>query len=65
MLNKPNLKSPFFILLPDAANRAEEGLCTSCGNKIVENDFKDYLSRKEYSISGFCQKCQDKTFRRG
>ena len=31
-----------------------------CGGKATE--FRDGLSRKEYTISGFCQKCQDKIF---
>lgn len=31
-----------------------------CGGPAVE--FRDELSRREYSISGLCQKCQDKIF---
>ena len=31
-----------------------------CGGPATE--FKDELSRKEYSISGLCQKCQNKVF---
>lgn len=31
-----------------------------CGGPAVE--FRDDLSRKEYSISGLCQKCQDSIF---
>jgi len=31
-----------------------------CGGPVEE--FRDELSRKEYSISGFCQKCQDSIF---
>jgi len=31
-----------------------------CGEPITE--FRDALSEKEYSISGFCQKCQDAFF---
>jgi hypothetical protein len=34
--------------------------CVACGGPA--NDFKDALSKKEYGISGFCQKCQDKVF---
>ncbi len=39
-----------------------------CGKKVIPevgNDkgmFKDALSLKEYSISGFCQQCQDGIF---
>ena len=31
-----------------------------CGG-LVEN-FRDGLSKKEYTISGLCQECQDKVF---
>jgi len=35
--------------------------CVSCkGNAQV---FDDYLSRKEYSISGLCQTCQDEIWK--
>ena len=34
--------------------------CSWCGKPAEE--FKDALSQKEYTISGFCQVCQDKTF---
>ena len=36
--------------------------CTWCGGAAT--DFRDNLSRKEYTISGMCQACQDKTFGR-
>jgi hypothetical protein len=35
-------------------------LCVMCKGPAVE--FKDSLSRKEYGISGMCQKCQDAFF---
>ena len=31
-----------------------------CSNPV--EDFRDEQSRREYSISGMCQKCQDKVF---
>ena len=34
--------------------------CTCCGGPAHE--FRDALSRKEFSISGMCQKCQDSVF---
>jgi predicted Zn-dependent protease len=37
--------------------------CVACG--CVADKFRDPLSEKEYSISGFCQKCQDKIFGKG
>lgn len=36
----------------------ENDICLRCGESAVE--FKDSLSEKEYTISGFCQACQDK-----
>lgn len=41
----------------DAANRK---ICTWCKKPV--NFFRDVLSKREYEISGFCQKCQDETF---
>jgi len=35
-------------------------LCTFCRKPAV--DFKDELSKREYTISGLCQKCQNETF---
>ena len=35
-------------------------VCTMCQKPATE--FKDELSRKEYRISGMCQKCQDDIF---
>ena len=37
-------------------------ICSWCNAPVLR--FKDELSRKEYTISGFCQECQDKTFGR-
>jgi hypothetical protein len=36
--------------------------CAWCGDKVT--GFRDELSRREYRISGFCQRCQDATFGR-
>lgn len=40
----------------------EQKKCPFCKEDIDETKFKDELSRKEYKISGLCQKCQDKIF---
>lgn len=41
----------------------ERGECPFCGKKVDEaTEFVDELSRKEFKISGLCQKCQDETF---
>ena len=42
----------------------EQKICVSCHNKVKMEDFRDELSRKEYDISGLCNKCQDDTFGR-
>lgn len=42
--------------------RVEFTLCPFCQDAIKIEDFKDEISRKEYGISGLCQKCQDKMF---
>lgn len=38
----------------------EGNKCVFCGGDATH--FKDALSRREYAISGLCQKCQDQTF---
>ena len=35
-------------------------VCVSCNGPATE--FKDGLSRREYTISGLCQRCQDSVF---
>ena len=36
------------------------GLCPLCGGPPGE--FKDELSKREFAVSGICQKCQDEIF---
>jgi len=37
--------------------------CAICGNSVkIETDFKDALSKKEWTISHMCQDCQDGVF---
>lgn len=40
-----------------------DDVCLSC--KHPANEFRDEVSRKEFSITGMCQKCQDSVFRAG
>jgi ribosomal protein S18 len=42
--------------------KVENKICPFCGEVIVESEFKDTLSLKEYKISGLCQICQDRLF---
>ena len=44
--------------------RVTEGLCPFCGRLVKDEDFTDDRSRREFGISGICQKCQDRTFKR-
>lgn len=43
-------------------SRKDRKLCPFCGCDTTNMKFRDKLSEKEYTISGLCQKCQDKTF---
>lgn len=38
------------------------GVCPFCGHTISMTEFRDEVSRREYEISGLCQKCQDEVF---
>ena len=38
----------------------KQNICMTCDNTNVQ--FRDTISRKEYSISGMCQVCQDNTY---
>lgn len=62
ILTKPDLNKPAFKLWPHLAKLIAEDKCPQCKRDISENDFKDDLSRKEYSISGLCQTCQNFIF---
>lgn len=43
-------------------NAVKNKICPICLEKINYDDFKDTISKKEFGISGICQKCQDKIF---
>jgi hypothetical protein len=47
----------------DADGRPKPGPddCQTCGEK-APLVFKDYMSKKEFAISGMCQICQDQIF---
>jgi len=40
----------------------EAGKCPLCAKAIVMSEFEDALSRREFGISGICQKCQNDVF---
>lgn len=63
---KPSSKSPGMeqalidIFGIDRVAHIEADTCTMCENPATH--FDDDLSRKEYTISGLCQQCQDSIF---
>jgi C4-type Zn-finger protein len=61
-MNKEIMKAAGFGPEVEAVERGE---CPFCGKTIlVQVEFRNPLSKKEYGISGLCQTCQDKTFGR-
>lgn len=50
-------RKPVATLHPDAPAHMAEGICVTCGGN--SKHFTDYLSVKEWYISGMCQDCQD------
>lgn len=60
----PSQKAPELeIFLQRNFNRTtsiQSNTCVSCNGDA--STFKDQLSKKEYTISGLCQKCQDDIF---
>lgn len=44
----------------DRRESIRQGICTQCTKPA--DIFRDSLSRKEYTISGYCQQCQDIAF---
>jgi hypothetical protein len=44
----------------DRSESIQKSICVMCGKPAVE--FRDDLSKTEYSISGMCQTCQDGVF---
>ncbi len=50
-----------FKIINGMLKKRQEGKCPICGRK-GPFQFRDDLSRREYQISGMCQRCQDKAF---
>ena len=52
-----------FLFGVDRLKTISGGECISCeATGLIASSFSDDLSRKEYSISGMCQSCQDDLF---
>jgi len=58
-VNKKILRTAGFNEEIDAI---EHGFCPVCKYPISKDEFKDDISKKEYSISGLCQQCQNSIF---
>lgn len=58
-MNKDIMKQAGF---GEEVKNVEAGLCPFCKGKIDINEFRNDVSKKEYRISGLCQKCQDEMF---
>jgi C4-type Zn-finger protein len=58
-MNKEIMKAMGF---DEELDRIATGKCPLCGESINLSMFRDEISRKEFAISGMCQKCQDRTF---
>ena len=66
----PSKKSPGMVRSIDSlaeswfgrprSDSIKQDICVCCGEPAIH--FDDDLSRKEYSISGMCQICQDEIF---
>lgn len=50
------------LIKPGTTDLIKNRQCPLCKDRINVNDFTSDLSLKEFTISGMCQKCQDKIF---
>ncbi len=58
--------NPFLMKVMGFKNETEmvkKGVCPMCGIHVCLIPFRDEISRREYKISGLCQKCQDAIFK--
>jgi hypothetical protein len=58
-MNKDIMKALGF---ENEVDKVEKSLCPFCKDAVKIEDFRNELSRKEFKISGICQKCQDDFF---
>lgn len=64
MSKSPEMESFLNDLALAVFGRKRDGTsCVTCGSlEVKPSDFRDELSRKEFTISMMCQKCQDSVF---
>jgi hypothetical protein len=58
----PDINKPAFSRFPNKRTLVMDHQCPQCTEKIIPEQFNNDKSKKEYSISGFCQSCQDTMF---
>ena len=66
-LEKPNLNKLAFRI-PAFAKEVElikQGKCPMCEKEIREEDFHSERNKREYTVNGLCQECQDKVQEEG
>jgi len=63
-LKKPDENKPVFSIFPEKLKAIKEGKCTGCDKPLkgVNTEFRNEVSRREYSVCGMCQACQDSIF---
>lgn len=61
-MRTPAMQQALNDLFPEQERNVRLGLCASCGCNPSIQGFEDALSRKEFEISGLCQKCQNEVF---
>lgn len=59
-MRTPELQQFLDAAFPDFEANRRAGKCATCGGEVGE--FRDEVSRKEFTISGMCQTCQDDVF---
>lgn len=60
---KPAVENALSGLLGKSrANTIRENKCTRCEKDVSMEEFTTPMNRKEYTISGFCQSCQNDIF---
>jgi len=58
----PDINRLVFSLFPKKRVLVGFKYCPECTKKIIPEQFKNDNSKKEYSLSGLCQPCQDTRF---
>ena len=63
--NKSSATVDFLLKMALSKKDPRLGFCASCGEEVDPLKFRDFISQKEWTISGLCQVCQDDYFGEG